>query len=236
MLTCWRKKELPAQALPLPYEVCIALIGCALSCQDLGLAAGFAVAFHCFLRTAELVNLTGSDVVLSKTHGVVCLATTKKGFRDVVRITCPLTLSLCTARLSQICPGDSFLGVSSKQCTQCFFELLAFLGLSHMGFRFYSFRRGGATYFFKKTGNLDETVLRGRWESTRTARIIYIYITDGMAQLASLAIPMDSQKAISQYARVLQRYSIYIFWPYCYILDFVFPHMFFLSFIFSFSL
>jgi hypothetical protein len=49
-------------------------------------------------------------------------------------------------------------------------SMLAFLGINDERFDAYSFRRGSASYFFKKTGSLDMTTLRGRWSHEKTAR------------------------------------------------------------------
>ncbi len=49
----------------------------------------------------------------------------------------------------------------------------------------YSFRRGGATWHFLSGGKLEETLLRGRWQSFSTVRI---YLQDAAATLIQLQI------------------------------------------------
>ena len=58
-------------------------------------------------------------------------------------------------------------------------------GLQDFDFKPYSCRRGGATNFFIQTGSMELTLARGRWGSSRVARI---YINDGLAMLASLTL------------------------------------------------
>ena len=139
------------------------------------------------------MSLKKSDICIANGKGIVTLNQTKTGFRDVVPISDRLVLSLCMARLNQICDGDLFVGHSSRKATSILYDILHTMGLQQFGFKFYSFRRGGATYFFRKTGNMEETLVRGRWESSRTARL---YITDGMRLLATMALSSQSLEMI----------------------------------------
>ena len=60
------------------------------------------------------------------------------------------------------------------------------IGLASFSFRPYSLRRGGATHWFAKHGSLDRVIVLGRWQAQRTARI---YINEGLAVMAEMAIP-----------------------------------------------
>ena len=64
-----------------------------------------------------------------------------------------------------------------------FRELCADARLPPLPWRPYSLRRGGETAHFLQFGSLDKTVVRGRWQSTRTARL---YVDEGIAALASI--------------------------------------------------
>ena len=55
------------------------------------------------------------------------------------------------------------------------------LGLEQYQYRPYSLRRGGATFYFQRHGQLDRLLLQGRWQSSKTARL---YINSGLAILA----------------------------------------------------
>eukprot|EP00973_Karenia_brevis_P029615 4085143-Karenia_brevis.AAC.1 len=96
LLSTWRKKELPMQALPLTIDFMLAVVGLALACGDTGLAAAFAVGCHCFLRAGEFMHMLSKHVVIEGNQGVVLLPHTKKGYRDVVTITdamCKISIS-----------------------------------------------------------------------------------------------------------------------------------------------
>ena len=67
-----------------------------------------------------------------------------------------------------------------------FGQALEALNLQDYGFRPYSLRRGGATWWFAKHGSLDKILLQGRWAAPKTARI---YINEGLSILAELSIP-----------------------------------------------
>ena len=54
--------------------------------------------------------------------------------------------------------------------------------LSH-NFRPYSLRRGGATWVFQTTGSMEMALLKGRWGSSRVARL---YIADGISFLPGM--------------------------------------------------
>ena len=60
-----------------------------------------------------------------------------------------------------------------------------------MGFRPYSLRRGGATFFFQKHQSLDKTLVQGRWHTQKSARI---YLNEGLAVLAQMRLPSTDPK------------------------------------------
>lgn len=70
-------------------------------------------------------------------------------------------------------------------------RLLNHFQLQSHGFRGYSLRRGGATHHFETGGSLEKTLLFGRWQSSKVARI---YLCDGLARLAAMRLT-DTQQA-----------------------------------------
>ena len=87
LVTAWRKRELPKQAWPMPTYLMLSMAGVAASLGYYGMGIGFIFAFHCFLRTGEILELRVRDVVVNKNEGVVILPVTKKGLHDFVAIT-----------------------------------------------------------------------------------------------------------------------------------------------------
>jgi hypothetical protein len=70
-------------------------------------------------------------------------------------------------------PGrQSLLGMTGPQFRAWFLDLCKTTSLGRrLRFTPYSLRRGGATYHFAVTGSLGSLTQRGRWSSSRTARI-----------------------------------------------------------------
>ena len=136
------------------------MIGTALECNCLPLAAGIALGFHCFLRTGELFALHCSDVQVGEKGGAVVLQHTKKGMRDIVSINDPLVLTLVKMRLLHSCAGDWFCDMPAAKARVMFADFLKALELTHLGLRWYSLRRGGATHHFCKFGQMEAPLSR----------------------------------------------------------------------------
>ena len=79
-------------------------------------------------------------------------------------------------------------------------RLLPFFSLGNEGFTLHSLRRGGATHFFRATGNLSATLERGRWLSVSSGRM---YITEGMSILAHRKIRPATATALRVAAEAL---------------------------------
>ena len=75
-------------------------------------------------------------------------------------------------------PGESFLGLSAVSFRTIFSRLVKAAKLPKLNWQTHSLRRGGATAFFRRTGDLSRTIERGRWATSRVARL---YIQDGLA-------------------------------------------------------
>ena len=183
LVTAWRAKELPCRAPPLPLSVMLALAGVFAQLNDLGLTCAVLLGYHCFLRSMELFRLPARCVIIKGDNGVVYLENTKKGKADFVTILDPFIARLCLLRLKQIGPDDLFCGHAPGVIRSMFHAALCALGLQHFGFKWYSFRRGGATRFFQTSGSMDRTLERGRWDHSRTAKI---YLADGIMAMNDL--------------------------------------------------
>ena len=68
--------------------------------------------------------------------------------------------------------------------------------MSH-GFRPYSLRRGGATALFQSTGSMEQALLKGRWASTKVAKI---YLADGLSFLPDLRLSNKSKEMLVKWA------------------------------------
>ena len=199
LLKAWQRMELPAQAPPFDELAIGGLVGHLAAVQgDVAMAACLAVAFHCFLRTGEALGLQCQHVVTDGSSGAVMLPSTKKGIRDCVSITDAAVAQLALLRVQQAAPGDSFVGCSAALARTKLERALGQLGLGGVGFRWYSCRRGGATCAFRSHGQMEKVLVRGPWESGRTARI---YLTDGIGQLVHLRLAEATKQKLLRLAR-----------------------------------
>ena len=82
-------------------------------------------------------------------------------------------------------PNELILRTSPRKFREEFQQLAALLGLATYQFRPYSLRRGGATFDLRQSGNMELVLVKGRWQSNRTARI---YLNDGLATLTTKAM------------------------------------------------
>ena len=68
-------------------------------------------------------------------------------------------------------------------------------------FRPYSMRRGGATHLFQCTGSMEAALLKGRWSSSKVAKI---YINDGLSYLPGMTFTSKASEMLSKWSPVNQ--------------------------------
>ena len=201
----WRKLEVPSRAPPITADLALAFCSRAIELQEIEFGALILVGFHAFLRTGEILNLTPRDFLLNDKTGIVRLTNTKTGRRrnvqEVVTLEDPkvrqVVQTLLDVRASTLTlQAPVWLG-SGTSFRKKFDEYVRYFGVSHLGFRPYSLRRGGATAYFQCCGSMERTLLRGRWNSTSVAKL---YLCDGLSQLPSLRINPATKARISSYS------------------------------------
>lgn len=203
----WKLHELPCQAPPLLVLHVLAMAGRALlEWNDISLAVAIMLAFHCFLRTGEILTVKLKDIVLDSNcnEGVVALPLTKSG-RRYGHQEAVVVSDWRVARLLGVCkssgaPGDTLVGRSSAAFRSHFAKLLDSFKLDSSDFKPYSLRRGGATHDFRTHGDLSRTMLRGRWGCQRTARI---YINESLAALTELTSSKASDAQLKHWEQAL---------------------------------
>eukprot|EP00435_Cladocopium_sp_Y103_P065549 s527_g27.t1 len=191
LLKTWAVNEIPSRAPPLP-EVCLqAMVGWAIFKEEYKFGLSLLLAYYGLLRTGELLDVKSSHVFLESPRkpAVVSLGLTKGGKRmgaaESVSISVELVLTCLKAWKKSSSPHQ-FLCPSPSKWRALFSDCIEAVGLTELGFRPYSLRRGGATHWFSKHGNLDRVVVMGRWQAQRTARI---YINEGLSVMAEMAVP-----------------------------------------------
>ena len=128
------------------------------------------------LRTGELCRVQASDFVKPEKAGPILLTLpdTKLGIRrgdltESVVLTDPVLIHYLLVLLPRILLVSA-CGQRILNLFEHIFESCA-RTLPPLDWRPYSLRRGGATAHFLQFGSLDKTAVRGRWQSTRTARL-----------------------------------------------------------------
>ena len=100
----------------------------------------------------------------------------RKGAQEQVTITDKSLASLLKFFSRDRSSTATLVSLSPCNFRKYFSRFLSFCGLGQED-TLHSLRRGGATHFFRVTGNLSAALERGRWISVSSGRI---YITEGL--------------------------------------------------------
>jgi hypothetical protein len=198
LLRAWAKHELPAQAAPFNYALVCALSSLAWDVGLRGFSVIFMFGFLKFCRSGELFDLTKRNLQVSGAQIIAELVHTKKGMRDAVSCESATLAARMQQVLDQLEEHDCILGMTGARARQILKFLLEFLHVDAGIFRWYSLRRGGATRFFRITGSMERTLVLGRWERSKTARI---YLTQAMADLSEVRQQTQGKALVAHFAR-----------------------------------
>ena len=205
LFSVWRKVEAPNRAPPLTKEIVDSFVMYAIAHRDLSFAAMMVLGFYGLLRTGELMQIRPSDILVGRRAAVISLKDTKSGLRnaahETVSITEDLALEVLRAAISESA-SNNFQKVplwsKSPQCFRnAFRRHCSMFHLQAHNFRPYSLRRGGATAIFQQSGSMELALLKGRWTSTKVAKI---YLADGLSYLPGLTYSVDARKQLSKWS------------------------------------
>ena len=200
----WRRVEVPCRAPPLTLRLVRSLAAFEIDQGNMEMATLLLLAFHCLLRTGEILALKPTDFLLNDDQGIVSLQQSKSGVRnrakEAVSITDTLVLD-CLRELLKFRRRFNLMQLPLWSSTGSHFRarfawLCEYFHLQQFHFRPYSLRRGGATKVFQDTGSMETALLRGRWESRRVAKI---YICDALSFLPAIKLSAESQSRLRQY-------------------------------------
>ena len=192
LLKTWHVNEIPNRAPPLPEVALKAMVGWSIFHRHHTFALSLLLGYYGLLRTGELHSLLSSSMLMtsSRKPAVISLGLTKGGKRAGASESVTIHVEEVLRRLwhwkSQVKQGEPLVPSSSKW-RSLFAECLSALELTEFGFRPYSLRRGGSTFWFLKHSSFDKLLVMGRWQAARTARI---YLNEGLAMIAELKLPM----------------------------------------------
>ena len=201
LLKTWVSNEIPCRAPPLTEVALQTLVGHSLfACQPV-FALSLLLAFYGLLRTGELLGLHNKDISQAgpTSVAIISLGLTKGGRRagaaESVTISEEETLRRFWQWKQATNPGTA-LCPAPHRWRKMFNDTIFSLGLSEYQYRPYSLRRGGATFYFQRHGQLDRLLIQGRWQSSKTARL---YINSGLATLA------ETELRLTPHARVFHK-------------------------------
>ena len=196
LLKTWQTNEIPNRAPPLPEHLVHAMAGWAIFNGWISFAVSLLLGFYTMLRTGEILGVVSSHVELGTGTGqaLVNLGFTKGGKRHGAAESVVLGYEPVVKVLKawkQAGSPSTRLTPSPPKWRALFNSCLEGLQIQDMGFRPYSLRRGGATFWFQKHQNLDRILVQGRWHTQKSARI---YLNEGLAVLSQLKLPTSDAR------------------------------------------
>ena len=199
----WQKLEPPRRVLPLSPLIVRAMAGAAWSLGFLAEASGLLLAFDAMLRSGELYQLRIKDIKFYGTRAVISLGYTKTGKRNNATEMVVVESKLAVQSLQRACKGkhrnDLLLARGARVFRTLFKALIDLFELEGL-ITVYSLRRGGASWDFLQHQSMERTLLRGRWQSTSSARI---YLQDATAMVTYLKLSGPQQQLATAASKLL---------------------------------
>eukprot|EP00971_Amphidinium_carterae_P347433 6489442-Amphidinium_carterae.1 len=179
------------------------MVATALLLNRPSLALLLTLAFVAFLRTSEMLSLSGTTVkAFPHSHSVVIAlpstkTTGKKLAQESVVLVDPMIYRMVRAML----PREGRLyPFTFPRFLQGFRALAVHLGYPVGLFSGYSLRRGGATSHYILHNNLASTMTLGRWQRERTARI---YLDDARSSIVTLSESAECRTRVNEAVSML---------------------------------
>ena len=194
LLRTWHVNEIPNRAPPLPEHVLQSMAGWAFFKGHVSFGVSLVLGYYTMLRTGELVGVRSSHMISTgaQKQVLVSLGLTKGGKRHGAAESVILGYEPAVKLVKQWklkATAVTPLAKNPAHWRGLFHDCLCDLGLEKHGFRPYSLRRGGATFWFGKHQSLDKILVQGRWHTQKSARI---YLNEGLSVLATMKIPVSS--------------------------------------------
>ena len=194
----WVRDHLPSRAVPMPWSVLKALVATAWKLQHYDLGLCLLLGFVFYLRTMEMITLRLQDIVIDSGRGqvILCLDNTKTSgpFSQSLVIRNYRLSRIVAFGCRQLSSYDHLWRYSVPTFRKCFTSLLCHLDLQSFRFSLYSLRRGGATFSYASSHDLNRVVLQGRWKDVKTARL---YLDDARANLVRLSFSPSHRQSLA---------------------------------------
>ena len=210
LLKTWHLNEVPNRAPPFPEHVLQAMVGWAFFRGHITFGISLVLGFYTMLRTGELLGLRSSHLMSGNNQRqvLISLGLTKGGKRQGAAESVILGFEPAVNLVKKwkaVAASTTPLAKSPSHWRGLFSECLIALKLDQFGFRPYSLRRGGATFWFSKHQSLDRILVQGRWQAQKTARI---YINEGLSVLTGMKLPA-SDPCLKPFISVFSQYALH---------------------------
>ena len=192
----WKKQKAPGGALPMPPGLVVAIAVYFSALNEQAMAASILMAFHCMLRTGEILQLTCSRLSFQGNRAVFSIPDTKSSAAgEAVTVEDPVVIKVLRRAYDDLRSKqmNKFISLDDFQFRAVFKGAMLHLFGSDCGFTPYSFRKGGATYDYDTHGSLDRTMFRGRWKHLKTAKV---YILSAKALSVEIHLEADVREKI----------------------------------------
>ena len=201
----WQKLEPPRRVLPLSPLMVRAMAGAAWSLGFAAEASAMLVGFDAMLRSGELYNLKVKHVKFYSQRAVVSLGHTKTGKRTNTAEMVVVESQLAVQALRRACKNrpknELVLSRGARVFRTLFNSLIDLFEIDGL-VTVYSLRRGGASWDFLQHQAMERTLLRGRWQSTSSARI---YLQDATAMVTHLKLTAEQQRLAEAASSLLHK-------------------------------
>lgn len=190
----WKKVEPVHRRPPMNFEVAVAIAMWMATHSHVGAAIATLVGFNGYLRVSELCGLQLTHVkwprdarVGSAYQGVaVYLPKSKTGDFQSVKIRHAGIAKLLCQWIGTRDTEQSVFGLTPAAYREILSQACVALKIDHVGYTPHSLRHGGATCDFMAGVPLEDILLIGRWESSKSART---YVKQGLGLMLAATLP-----------------------------------------------
>lgn len=202
----WKTTHVPKPATPMPADVALAIAGVAIHCHRENFAAAILIGFAAFLRTGELVHLAPGRISVDPMRKFIILALpatkTPKQKSESVAVE-DENLAILVQHVLQQSEKETLLDLTPNKFRAMLRLYCSFLDLEPCNFTGYSLRRGGASHAFASGQSFDQLLVKGRWQSVKTARV---YLDSGPAQLIQMRLPAEATAKVQVFGRIVSNF------------------------------
>ena len=202
LLRVWHRQEPANRAVPFSPLLLLGFAGLCVALHNVEAAAFLLVGFDTFARSGELFAIQKAHVTFAKGKAIIRLPVTKttvrKGAAEMLIVESSIAVHYLAVALAEKPDFAPLLSMSPQRFRVLFALLKDFFNVDD-NLSLYSLRRGGATWDFLRHGSMERTLLRGRWQSTSSARI---YLQDAVAAVSLLKLTEEQETQLricSQY-------------------------------------